>query len=246
MPRGRPRRLLWILPIVHPHIVREAISTRATAHKLPNAASTHTRDGMWMESRLGLRQINQILRNSFLFQCGDDHVVVASGPCKGTLETSTSAIREVCNVSRHLIGHHKGQVRARVLDLSLSFCLDAGIGGGSDAIGLIDRRWLRFLLCLRIDARAAWIELVYPGNNTVEFFLQAIVGANVQIAAKQRIERIVETLLGFVRLTSLMLSQARLIFLFGASDQVRDRIRGRRRCSRNDLWGGWPFSPLIG
>ncbi len=82
-----------------------------------------------MESGLGLRQIDQILRDAFLFQGGHDHVVVAAGAGKGALEDAASATREVGDVAGDLVGHHQRQVGVRVLDFGLRFGLDAGVGG---------------------------------------------------------------------------------------------------------------------
>ena len=60
------RGFFGILPIVDPHVVRKTVSTGAAGHKLPDTASAHSRDSQGVESRLGLREVDQILGNAFL------------------------------------------------------------------------------------------------------------------------------------------------------------------------------------
>ena len=77
-----------------------------------------------------------------------------------------------------------------VLDFSLRFGFDSGIGGGSDAVCFVDGRRLRLLCCAwAFGAGAARIQFVDAGDDAVELLLQTLVGADVQIAAQQRIER---------------------------------------------------------
>jgi hypothetical protein len=112
---------LGVLAVVDPHVVVKARTAAAAAHELPDAASARPRNRQRMESGLGLRQIDQILRHAFLFQSCHDHVVVAAGAGKGALEVAPSAIaREIGDVAGDLIGHHQRQVGMGVCLISAS------------------------------------------------------------------------------------------------------------------------------
>ncbi len=75
-----------------------------------------------------------------------------------------------------------------------------------------------------IGRSAAGVEFVHARDDAVEFLLQAIVGADVEIAAQQRIQRVVEILLGVVALAGLIVGQSGLVFLFGPGDQIGDWV----------------------
>src|ERR1700746_2015030 len=99
-----------------------------------------------MGSGLRLRQINQVLRDAFLFQNRQHHRAVAGGARVGTLENAASAIRKVRNETRDLVGHHERQIGSRVLDVSFGLSFRASVGGRSETVGLVDGSWLSFLL----------------------------------------------------------------------------------------------------
>ena len=192
-----------------------------------------------MESRLGLRQIDEILRDAFRLQGGDDHVVITTGSCIGAFEAAASVARKVGDVASDLVGHHQRQVGVRVLDLSLRFGFDAGIGGRGKFVGYVDGRRLGFLLgILRVGAPR--IEFVDAGDHVVEFLLQAVVGADIEIAAQQRVQSIVEILLSIFGLAGLLVGQSRLVFLFSPGDQIGDRVGSWSRS-----WSGLRRSRLL-
>src|SRR5579864_5768651 len=114
----------------------------------------------------------------------------------------------------------------RVLDLGLGFSFDVGVGRGRQAVGLVDGRRLGLLLLLRvgIGGSSTGIKFVDPLNDAVEFILQALVGADVEIAAQQRVERVVEILLGLIRFACLLVGQPSFVFFFRTSDERCDRI----------------------
>ncbi len=86
------------------------------------------------------------------------------------------------------------------------------------------------------------IEFVDAGDDAVEFLLQALVGADVEIAAQQGVQSVVEILLGFVDLARLMVGQSSLVFLFGPGDQIGDRVGNRGRSRRGSFGGLWFLS----
>ena len=81
---------LGILAIVDPHVVAKPVSASPAGHKLPDAAGADPRNCQRMESGLGLREIDQILRDALLFEGGDDHVVVAARAGKSAFEDAAS------------------------------------------------------------------------------------------------------------------------------------------------------------
>src|SRR5579864_1465121 len=112
----------------------------------------------------------------------------------------------------------------RVLDLGLSFGFDVGIGRGSQAVGLVDGRRLGLLLLLRvgIGGGSTGIKLVDALDDAVKFFLKALVGADVEIAAQQRVEGVVEILLGLIRFARLLVGQPSFVFFFLSYDKRGD------------------------
>ena len=67
MAGGGAGGFLGILAVVHIHVVVEAVSDAAACHELPDAACAHAGHRVRKKSGLGLREINQILRDAFLF-----------------------------------------------------------------------------------------------------------------------------------------------------------------------------------
>ena len=61
----RASRFFRIAAIVHPVGALEIVLLAAIGHELPYAASPGSRNSLWLEGAFSLRQIDQILRNSF-------------------------------------------------------------------------------------------------------------------------------------------------------------------------------------
>ena len=89
---------------------------------------------------------------------------------------------------------------------------------------------------------ASQIKLVDTFDHAVEFLLQAIVGADVQVTVQQSIQSIVEVLLGGFGVARLIVGQASLVFLFGPGDQVSNGVRVPAVQVRL-LWNGQGFRP---
>ncbi len=68
--------------------------------------------------------------------------------------------------------------------------------------------------------------------DTVKFFSQAIVGADIKVAFEQGVKGVIEILFGNLGLAALVGLQSRLIVVFDLGNEISDRIRrwclGRR------------------
>jgi len=82
---------------------------------------------------------------------------------------------------------------------------------------------LPFRLTL-VATQAVQIQLVDARHDSIEFFAQALVGADVEVAAQQRVKGAVKILLGGVGVACLIVGEASLIFLFDADDQIGDSV----------------------
>ena len=60
--------------------------------------------------------------------------------------------------------------------------------------------------------------MVDPFYEVNELFFEALVGTDIEAAAEQSVEGIVEILLGFFDFASLVVGEAGLVFLFDARD----------------------------
>ena len=94
--------------------------------QMPRAPARETASRL--ESRFGLRQIDQILRNALLLKDPHHHVVVAAGAGESTLECSASAIGKITDIARDLIRHHQRQVGVGRFHLGLRLGLYVGVG----------------------------------------------------------------------------------------------------------------------
>ena len=99
-----------------------------------------------MESGLGLGQVDQLLRDPFFLQHAANHVFVAAGAGQSTLYGASSAIGEVIDEARDLVGHHQRQVGAGGFDFGFGFGFNVLVDGWSEFVGFVDGRGLRFLL----------------------------------------------------------------------------------------------------
>src|SRR6185369_1487604 len=78
MSRSRVRSLFWILPLIDPPVALQAVSAGPARHELPHTASACPRQRQWMETRFGLRKIDQILWNALFLENPRDHLAVPS------------------------------------------------------------------------------------------------------------------------------------------------------------------------
>src|SRR5207249_11876909 len=89
MLRRRTRGLLGILALINPPGMPEAILVPAVRHELPDPSSACARKRQWLEGALGLRQVNQILRQSFFPQHAGNHLAVTSGASQSRFHNGT-------------------------------------------------------------------------------------------------------------------------------------------------------------
>src|SRR5215468_6308272 len=70
--------LFRILPIVHPPVVAQSIFVAAPCDELPDSASSSARKRERLKRTFRLRQIDQILRNSFFMEHPGNHFLIAA------------------------------------------------------------------------------------------------------------------------------------------------------------------------
>ena len=92
-----------------------------------------------METGFGLRQIDQILRHAFLLERPANHLVVSAGTGQRALEGAASAIGEVVDIARDLVGHHQRQVGVRGLDFGFGLGFYILIDSRGSFVGFVDR-----------------------------------------------------------------------------------------------------------
>ena len=93
MPRRGPRGFFRIAAVVDPVAAVEIVFLAARRHKLPDAARPGARNRVRLESALGLRQIDQVLRHALLREYAANHVAVAPGPVETVLDDRPPARR---------------------------------------------------------------------------------------------------------------------------------------------------------
>src|SRR6266536_5215569 len=149
-----------------------------------------------MKTRLGLGQVDQVLRHTFFAEGAPDHIFVSSGAGQGALDGAAPTVGEVIDVAGDLVGHHQGQVGVGRLDLSLRLGLDVKINRRCDLVRFVDWSGLGFLLGETIALlQGRKLQTVNSVQNAVEFVLQVIVGFKIKPAAQQLVEGGVEVLL---------------------------------------------------
>ena len=112
----------------------------------------------------------------------------------------------------------------RGLDLSLRLGDHLGIGSRGNGVGFVDGRGLGFLR-VRLWSGASQAKLIDALHHAVEFLLQAIVGADVQVAVQQSVESIIEVLLGGVGIAGLIVGQPGLYSFPPARSNQQRRLR---------------------
>ena len=156
-----------------------------------------------MESRFSLRQVDEILRNAFLLQDGQDHLAITARASEGALENAASAIGEIRDIARDLVGHHQRQVGAGMLDSASALALVpasaegarplvGSIGAGSDFCSVPGAARSLF--------SAAGIEIVHTLDDPVEFLSRRSSERTSESAGQKTVECIIEILLGVVGL----------------------------------------------
>ena len=159
-----------------------------------------------MKTGFCLRQVDQILRDAFLFENTADHRIIASIPNQGPLENSMAAIREIVDVGSDRVGHHERQVGMREFDFGRGFRFHVGVDRRSGGVDLINRGRFGFLggeIVGLLQVRQ--VETVHSRQEAVKLLLQARIGMNVLRAAHQQAEGVIETLSGGVRIPRLRL-----------------------------------------
>src|SRR6266700_391475 len=168
-----------------------------------------------MEAGFSLRKVNQILGKAFLLENRQHHVAIAPGTSQRALQDSASMIREVRDITRDLIDHHEWQVGMGLSKLSFGLGFCSGIGSRRYTTRLVDGcrfgLLLRFLRSLSLGGGSARINLVDPLDDAIEFLLETIVGADIQVTGKQRIQSAIKILFRLVCLTDVALTETRLI-----------------------------------
>ena len=139
-----------------------------------------------MKAGFGLRQVDQILGDAFLFENVADHRVIASIPNQSPLQNPVAAVREIIDVGSDRVGHHERQVGVRQFDFGRGFRLDVGVNRRSGGADLINRGGFGFLGGEIVGLlQVGQVETVHSRQQAVEFLLQALIGVNVHRAAHQ-------------------------------------------------------------
>src|SRR5580700_12193651 len=73
------RGFFWILPLVNPPGVPQAVFHAAVGDELPDSPRTGSRKSQRLERAFRLRQIDQVLRNTLFMQDPRDHFAIAAG-----------------------------------------------------------------------------------------------------------------------------------------------------------------------
>src|SRR5579872_6266632 len=229
-----PGGFFGILPVVKPPILLQAVCFGSASHKLPHSSCPCSGQRQWMEARLGLRQINQILRNSFIAQRLLNHRAITATARQRGLKRPTTPRREVIDITRNLIGHHQRQIRVRCLHFGFCLCLDVLIYRESGLVSLVDRCWRRFLLGEPVTLlQRLQLQAIYPIQDLIKFLLQSLVRADVQRAREQQIESAIKTFFGGFQVPGLVVLLTSLIFLLDLCDQFSRWISN---CAVGSLW----------
>ncbi len=188
-----------------------------------------------MKTGFGLRQVDQILGYAFFLQNAANHVFVFTGANQGALEGATATLGIEIDKSGNLVGHHERQVGGGGLDFGLGLGLNAGVNRRGEFVGFVDWRWFGFLLGEAVALlKGKKFQAIDAIENAVQFFFQAIVGAEVEPAAQQLVEGGIEILLGGFQVSGAVVLLPGLIFLFDTCDQFSNRIglQGLRNLAR--------------
>ena len=177
--RGSASGFFRVLSLVGPHIAMQVIRSAPARHELPNATRSYARNRIRMEAGFCLRKVDQVLGNAFFPQDAFDHLAIASAAGQAVLESAASAMREIIDVARDLIGHHQRKVGMRGLDLSRSFGFQIGIYRIiCDFVGFVNRRGFRFLLvrlllrCVIASRLRCSFEGAYAFGDSIKFLLE--------------------------------------------------------------------------
>ncbi len=146
---------------------------------------------------------------------------------------------EVTDERRDLVVHHQRQVGLGVLDLDFRAGLDVGIDGeGVDVVGFVDGRGLGARLVEAVTLlQRCHLQLVNRLDDLVEFALQAVVVADVEVAAEQGVEGLIEVGARGFQMSGLIVGLAGSVFLLRLRDHGVGGI-GLRRGSRRLRRGG--------
>ena len=165
-----------------------------------------------------------------------DHLAIAAGARPGVLQRGLAArAGEVVDEHRDLVIHHQRQVGLGVLDLGFGHGPDVGIDREGDVVGFVDGRGLGARLAEAVALlQRRHLQLVDRLDDLVEFALQLLVVAHIQIAAQQGIEGLIEIGLRRLQMSRLIVGLAGGILLLCLRDQGIDGI-GLRLGSFLDL-----------
>ena len=219
-------RLLWVLAVIHPPVPFQTVQRARASHELPHAARARPRQRQRLKSRLRLCQVDQVLGNALLLENPRDHVAITAGAGPGALQCGpTPRAGVIVDEHRHLIVEHQRQVRLGGLDLGLGRGPDVGIDRKGDVVGFVDGRrfgaWLGETVAL---LQRRHFKLVDGLDNLVELALQPLVVADVEIAGQQRVERLIEVLLGRLQMVRPIVGLSGCVLLLGLRNQRLGRI----------------------
>ncbi len=175
MLRGRARGLFRILPFVDPPGMPQTVFHPAIRDELPNSACASSRQRERLERALRLRQINQVLRNSFFMQDARNHFAITARTAQTRLHNGAPARSlEKIEEGQHFVVHRKRQVMRNVLGRFLGPLFQSRIDGERHLRHFIDGRWHRRRLLKTVPfAEGLQLVSVYGidtrWNNSLSF-----------------------------------------------------------------------------
>ena len=93
MLRGGVRGLLGVLAFIDPPGVPKSVFLPTVGHELPDPPRAGARKRQRLEGALGLRQVNEVLRQSFFPQHTGNHLAITPGAAQSGFHDGTAARR---------------------------------------------------------------------------------------------------------------------------------------------------------
>ena len=141
------RGLFGIEAVVEVAVAGEAVLGTGVGHELPHAASAGAGvDDLWLEAGLGHGEVDEILRDAFVFEDLLDEAAILADALKGCGHVFAEALRagEDADVAGDLIVDDEGEIGGDV-ELGAQLGDELGVGGEGEIFGLIEGVLLRAL-----------------------------------------------------------------------------------------------------
>ena len=109
MPRRRPGRLFWIIPLIDIAVLAQPVLFAPKLHELPHAGSVGAGTRLGTESRFGLREVENLRWNTLFLENTGDHRLISAGPLEGPNQRFLAPSSEIVDVLDDLGIQHEGK-----------------------------------------------------------------------------------------------------------------------------------------